>query len=151
MREKRTLTGTSDGEHDLGRMPCTDTSNLSETLVSLPGKLLGTPTVCDTLESVTLGNSNDIDVLILLKHRANLHRLLEQILSELDLVSDGTTVELDLHKVSFLLGEASFVELGVCEDTDDSAVFADTLNLSADGLSAILGVLLGVTGERLFL
>ena len=38
------LTGTSDGELDSARMPSTDTGDLAETLVSLPGQLLGMPT-----------------------------------------------------------------------------------------------------------
>jgi hypothetical protein len=58
------LTGSSDGEHDLGRMPSSDTSDLSETLVGLSRKLLGTPSSGNTLESVTLGDTDDVDDLM---------------------------------------------------------------------------------------
>ena len=37
------LTGTSDGELDSGRMPCSNTGNLSKTLVSLTGQFLTVP------------------------------------------------------------------------------------------------------------
>jgi len=82
------LTSTSNREHDLGRMPCTDTSNLAQTLVSLSRQLLGSPSMSNTLESVTLGNGDNINTLVLLEHRANLDRLLEQAVGELDLVRD---------------------------------------------------------------
>ena len=73
----RTLTGTSDREHDLRWMPCTNTSNLTETFVCLARKLLRTPTVSDTLEAMTLCHRNDIDHLVLLEDRADWHGLLE--------------------------------------------------------------------------
>ena len=147
----RTLTGTSDREHDLRRMPCTNTGDLAETLVCLARKLLGTPPVGDTLETVTLGNSDDIDNLVLLEDGSNVDGLLEQAVGEFDLVSDRATVDLDLHEVSLLLAETSLADLGVCEDTDDGAVLADTLELTGDGLATILSVLLGVAGEGLLL
>ena len=37
------LTGTSDGELDSGRMPCSNTGNLSKTLVCLTGQFLTVP------------------------------------------------------------------------------------------------------------
>lgn len=69
-------------------MPCTDTGDLAETLVCLARQLLRSPTSGNTLETVTLGDSNDIDVLVLLKHRRDLHRLLEQALGVLDFIRD---------------------------------------------------------------
>lgn len=146
-----TLTSTGNGEHDLRRMPGTDTSDLAETLVGLTRKLLGTPTVRNTLETVTLGHRNNIDDLVLLKDGADLHGLLEEAVRELDLVGDGATVDLDLHEVGPLLGEAGLADLSVRKDTDDRAVLADTLELAGNGLAAVLGVLLGVARERLLL
>lgn len=132
-------------------MPCTDTSNLAETLVSLARKLLGSPSVGNTLEAVTLGDSNDIDVLVLLEDGRNLNGLFEEFVTEVDLVSDRSTIDLDLHEVSLLLGETSLADLSMGEDTDDRAVFADALELTLDGLATILSVLLGVAGEGLLL
>ena len=132
-------------------MPSTDTSDLAKTLVGLARELLGTPTVSDTLKSVTLGDRDDVDDLVLLEDRRDLDGLFEQAVRELDLVRNRAAVDLDLHKVGLLLGEASLADLGVGEDTDDSAVLADALELASDRLATILGVLLGVAGERLLL
>lgn len=49
------LTSSGNREHDLGRMPSSDTGDLSETLVGLSGKLLGTPSGGNSLESSSLG------------------------------------------------------------------------------------------------
>ena len=54
-------------------MPCTDTSDLAETLVRLPRQLLGAPAVGHTLEAMTLRDGDDVDTLVLLEDRADLH------------------------------------------------------------------------------
>lgn len=146
-----TLTGTGNREHDLRRVPSTDTGDLAETLVCLARQLLGAPTVGDTLETMTLRNGNNIHDLVLLEDRGDLDRLFEQTVRELDLVCDGPTVDLDLHEVRLLLREAGLADLGVCEDTDDGRVLANTLELAGDGLATILGVLLGVASKCLLL
>lgn len=145
------LTGTGDGPLDVGRMPGTDTSDLAETLVSLARQLLGTPSGGDTVETVTLGDSDDIDHLVLLEDAVDADGLLEETVAELDLVGDGATVDLDLHKVCLLLLERGLADLSVGENTDDGAVLLDALELAGDGGAAALGVLLGVLGEGLLL
>ena len=113
------LTRTGDGPLDVGRMPGTDTSNLSETLVRLSRKLLGSPSAGDTLEAVALGDGDDIDHLVLLEVGADLNGLLEEAVGEVDLVWDAATVDLDLHQVGLLLLERGLADLGMGEDTDD--------------------------------
>ena len=132
-------------------MPCTDTSDLAETLVSFARKLLGAPSGGDTLETVTLGDGNAVDHLVLLEDGVDLDRLLEEAVAELDLVCDGATVDLDLHKVGLLLLERGLGDLGVGEHTDDGAVLLDALEVAGDVLAALLCVLLGVLGESLLL
>lgn len=56
-----------------------------------------------TLKSFSLGDTNDVDVLILGKHSLNRHRLLHMITDEVHLIGDAATIHLDLHDVSFLL------------------------------------------------
>jgi len=132
-------------------MPSSDTSDLSETSVGLPWQLGGTPTCGNTLVTVTPGDSDDIDDLVGLENRVDVDSLLEVRLCEFNLVSDGTTVDLDLHKMSLLLLKTSLSDLGVGENSDDSAVLADSLEFTGDSLTRRLGVLLGVLGESLLL
>jgi len=145
------LTGTGNSPLDVGRMPGTDTGDLTETLVGLAGKLLGAPTSGDTRETVALGDGDDINHLILLEDAVDRDGLLKETLAELDLVGDGTTVDLDLHKMGLLLLERGLADLGVGEDADDGAVLLDALDLAGDGRAAVLRVLLGVLGEGLLL
>ena len=111
-------------------MPGTDTSNLSETLVSFSWELLGSPSVSDTLETVALGDSDNIDVLVLFEDGGDINGLLEEIVGVFNLVWDGSTVHLNLHEMSLLLAQASLADLSVGKNTDDSAVFADALQLT---------------------
>ena len=144
------LTSTGNSPLNVGRMPSTDTGDLSQTTMSLSGKSGGTPSVGNTLVTVTLGDGNDIDVLVLLENRGDIDGLLKVLLSESNLVINGTTVDLDLSKVSLLLAEGSLADLGVGKNTDDSGVLSDSLELTLDGGTA-LSVLLGVLGESLLL
>lgn len=126
------LTSTSNGPLNVRWMPCTDTSHLSETLVCLSGELLGTPSAGNALETVTLGDSDRIDHLVLLEDCVDLNWLLEQSVAELDLVCDASTVDLDFHQVCLLLLERSRADLGMCKDADDCAVLLHALELTSD-------------------
>lgn len=141
------LTSTGNSPLDVVRMPSTDTSNLTETLVCLARKLLGAPTRGDTVETVTLGDGNDINNLVLLEDAVDVNGLLEETVGEVNLVGNGATVDLDFHQVSLLLLEGGLADLSVGEDTDDGAVLLDALEFAG----AALGVLLGVASESLLL
>ena len=145
------LTGTGNSPLDVVGMPGTDTGDLTQTLVGLTGQLGGTPTAGDTLETVTLGDGNDIDHLVLLEDAVDLDGLLEQVAGKVNLVGDVATVDLDLHEVGLLLLDGGLADLGVGEDTDDRAVLLHALQLAGDGGAALVGVLLGVLGEGLLL
>ena len=132
-------------------MPGTDTGNLSETLVGFPWELLSSPTVGNTLETVTLGDSNDVDVLVLFEDGGDFNGLLEESMSIGDLVRYGSAVKLDLHEVGLLLTQTSFADLSVGENADNSAVFADALQFTISRLATVLSVLLGIAGESLLL
>merc|ERR1711977_186040 len=141
------LASTRHRELYTGRMPRTDTGNLAETLVGLARELGNTPTSDNTLVSLTLGDGNGIDHLVLLKDRVNRNGLLKELGAKLDLVLHGATVDLDLADVGLLLTEVELGDLGVAEHTHDGAVLLDTLELLVN--TGTLSVLLGVAGESL--
>ena len=145
------LTSTSNSPLDMVRMPSTNTSNLTQTLMSLTRQLSRTPTASNTLRSVTLSNGNDVYHLILLENGIDVDRLLEQVTGEVNLVRDRSSIDLDLHQMCLLLLDGSLADLCVSENTDNSAVFLDTLEFTCDRGSAVLRVLLGVVGEGLLL
>jgi hypothetical protein len=145
------LTSTGNGPLDVVRVPSTNTGDLTQTLVGLTGKLGGTPTGGDTGETVTLGDGDDINHLVLLEDAVDVDGLLEEVAGKVNLVGDSATVDLDLHKVGLLLLDGGLADLGVGKDTDDSAVLLDALKLAGDGGTGVLGVLLGVLGESLLL
>ena len=144
------LTGTGDGVLNTARMPSTDTGDLAETLPGLTGKLGHSPTGGDTLETLTLGDTENIDVLTEGKDIADLDFLLHEPLPELDLLSDRSTVDLDFHNVGLLLTEVQLADLGVGNDTDNRAVLLDTSELTEEVLG-LLGNVLLVLGESLLL
>ena len=132
-------------------MPGTDTGNLSEALVGFPWELLGSPTMGNTLETVTLGDSDDVDVFVLFEDGGDINGFLKEIVSVGDLVRNGSAVQLDLHEVGLLLAQTSLANLSVGENADNSAVFADALQFTVSRLATILSVLLGIAGESLLL
>jgi len=142
------LTSTGDTDTHTGRMPCTDTGNLAKTSVGLAGKTGHTPTGNDTIESLTLGNTADIDGLTFSEDVGDRNLLLEQALGKVDLVSDGATIDLDLGQVGTLLSQLDLAHLGVGKNTHDGGIVLDSLKLRLD-LLWLLSALLGVLGERL--
>merc|ERR1719438_201732 len=140
------LTSSGHGVLDPAGMPSSNTSDLSQTLVGLPGQLLGVPPGGDALESVTLGDANNVHHLVLGEHGGDGDLFLEVIPGEGDLVSDGASVELDLHDVGLLLPPSEDLHLSVADDTDDSAVL---LHLSQILLNLLLSQVISPLGAGL--
>ena len=88
------LSNSGHGELNPAWMSSTNTSNLPKTLVSLPGKLLGVPSAGDSLESMTVGDSNDVNHLILSKHGSDWNLLLEVVPGKGNLIGDRSTIKL---------------------------------------------------------
>ena len=103
-----------------------------------------------TLEALSLGDSNDVDHLVLGKDLLAADLLLEVLAGEGDLVGDGAAVQLDLHDVGLLLPAPQQLLLGVADQTNHGAVLGDLSELLLDLLLAevILPLLAGL-GERL--
>jgi len=130
------LTSTRDSELDSTWMPSTDTSDLAETFVSLARKTSGSPTSGDTFESLTLGDTDNVDHLVLLKDVLNGNCFLEQAVAKVEFLSNGSSVDLDLHNVCFLLRQmGQLSDLSVSNDSDDVGFSLETLELGIDAAS----------------
>merc|ERR1719411_129192 len=146
------LTSSGHRELDPAGMPRTDTGDLPQTLVGLPGQLLGVPPGGDALEPVALGHADDIHHLVLGEHGGHGDLLLEVAPSEGDLVSHGSSVELNLHDVSLLLPAPQDLHLGVDDDADGGAVLLHLHKILLDLLlSKVISPLGAGLGEGLLL
>ena len=148
------LTSASHGELHAGRVPGANTGNLAQTTVGLTRQTGDAPTSDNALETVTLGDTDGVDHVVLGEDVADRDELLEEAMAEVDLLGDGATVDLDLHQVSLLLAELDLADVGVGKHTHDVAVLLDALQLgvgSITTLGLVLGQTLGVLGESLLL
>merc|ERR1719495_3045161 len=131
------LTSTRNSKLDSAWMPSSNASNFTKTLVSFPWKLLGMPSASDTLESVTLSDTNNINHFIL---------------SEVGLVSNRSSVELNFHDVSLLLSTSENLHLGMNNDTDGGAILLHLIEIFLDLLlSKIISPFCARLGKSLLL
>jgi len=146
------LTDTSDRVGHSRRMPGTDTSDFTKTLVCLTRQLLHVPTSDDTFDSVTLGDTDDVDHLVLREDVFDGDGLLHESAGEVDLLWDRASVQLNLVNVGLLLALAKKLDLRVRDDADDGAVLLHFGKVLLDLLLAVLGgPLLRIFGESLLL
>lgn len=148
--EVTALTSASNSVSDTGGMPRTDASNFTQTAMGLPRQTRDAPPGDDTLEAMTLGDTDAIDHLVLAENGVNIDGALEEALGVLDLVRDRPAVDLDLHEMGLLLCNLDLTDLGVDKKANDSAMLDDPLELGID-IGGALGVLLRVLGESLLL
>ena len=115
------LTSSGDLESNSGRMPSSDTSDLSETSVGLSGESLSTESLGNTTVSLTLSDTENVDHFILVEDLGDSDFLFEVLLGEVNLLGDSTTVDLDFEDVSLLLSKVELVQLSVGDNSDDLA------------------------------
>jgi len=123
---------------------------LAETLVGLSWEAGSSPTSGNTLESLTLGDTNNVDLFAFFEERLHVDSLFEESVGVGNLIGNGSTVDLDFHKVSLLLSDLELADLRVSQNTDNSAVLLDAVQLTLDELGVALDGLL-VLGEGLLL
>lgn len=143
------LTSSGDLESNSGRMPSSDTSDLSETSVGLSWESLDTESADDTFVSLTLGNTEDIDHFVLVEDLGDSDFLFEVLSGEVDLLGDGSSVDLDFEDMSSLLSKVELIQLSVDDNSDDRAVFLNSVEFSGDVL--LISPLSSVLGESLLL
>jgi len=132
------LTRSSDRVGDSGRMPRTDASDLPETLVRLTGKLLGVPTGGDTFLSLSFVDSDDVDHFVFSEDSVYIDRFFEHGPGVIHLITDTSSIHLNLHDVGLLRAQWQKLHLGMSDNTDDFAVLLHLLEIAFDLLLAVL-------------
>jgi len=143
------LTHSAYSVSDVGWMPSSDTSYSSPTSMCLLLQMFNTISLDHTSNSLTLGNTNHVDVLILLEHLINSNFLLQQSFGIIYLLFNCSTINLDFENVILLLSEVQFVHLGVSNNSNNLAIFDNSLELNLDVLAIL--ILLGMLSESLLL
>jgi len=147
------LTASGDCPLDSRWMPGTDTGDLTETSMGLSGKSRDTESLDNTGVTLTAGDSDSVNALRHLEDFADANLLLELLVSPVNLLVDGATVNLDLHDVSLVLTESELADLSGANDANDSSVLLDSVKITGEvslgGLVLVLAV--DVLGEGLLL
>jgi hypothetical protein len=143
------LTGATDRPLDGSGMPGTDTTDLAETSMGLAGKTVDVVTLDDTLGTVTLGNTDSVNALVVLEDFTDGDLLLEVTVGPVDLLLNGATVKLDFHEVSLALAELEEMDLGSDENADGGTVLLDLSHFALG--DTLLNLLLVVGLESVLL
>lgn len=133
------LTGSGDTPGNSSGMPSSDTSDFSVTSVRLLLEMSNTPSLHDTGESFTLGDTNNINELSVIEDVVDSDLLLEEVVNKSDLISDGlSTVDLDFEDVVLLLSDVvEEVLLGVDNSTNAGCVLSDSVQLDLNFLGVL--------------
>jgi hypothetical protein len=84
-------------------MPGTNATNFSITSVGFLLQMFDTPSLNDTLETFTLGDTDNIDHFVLVENGINFDFFFEVSLGEVNLLSGSSSVNLDFEDVILLL------------------------------------------------
>ena len=122
-------------------MPSSDTSDFSVTSVRFFLEMSNTPSLHDTGESVTLGDTNDVKNVVLTEDVVDSDFLFEQSLDESDLISDGfSSVDLDFEDVILLLSQVlEEVVLSVYNCSHNGGVLSDSVELNVNKFGFFAG------------
>jgi len=125
------LTGTWDRVHDARRMPGADAGDLAQAFVGLARKLLGAPSMGDTLKALALADTDNIDHFVRLKDRGDMDGLFQVRSNPVDLVLDEASVQLDFHDMRLLLAQTGdLAHLGMSNDPYHLVVSLDAFQLA---------------------
>jgi len=142
------LTGSGNGVGDFTGMPRPDTTDLSQTSMSLSGELSDAPSLCDTGETLTLCDSDNINDFVSAEDLVDFQIFLELAFDKVDFLINGTSVNLDFHNVGLFGPQVTLqMDLGVANGSNGTAEFPDSL--FSDLLEQVL--IVDVFGEGLFL
>merc|ERR1719281_753193 len=105
------LTSTRDLKRNTRRMPRANAAHLPETTVRLPRKPGDAPARDHPIVSMTTSGADEIDHLILREDICNLDLLLKETGDKVNLLLNGTAIDLDLLDVRLLLPDLNLADL----------------------------------------
>jgi len=117
------LTSSSASPSDCSWMPSSNTTDFSETSMSLSWESGDTESLDNTSSTMTSCYSNSVDHFIVSEDLSNSCFFIEVVHCKVNFLGDVSTVNLDFEEVSFLLSEVKFTELRHSEDSDNVAIF----------------------------
>jgi len=118
-----------------GRMPGSNTSNFSVTSMGFLLEMFNSESFDDSLESFTLGNSENIEIFVLFENAVNSDFFFEKSISEINFLINGSSVNLNFNDVILLLSVVVHkVHLSSGNNSDNSAVFLDSVKADLGGL-----------------
>jgi len=134
-------------------MPGSNTGDLTETSMRLTDESRDTESLDDTSHTLTAGNTDSVDALGHLEDFADANLLFELGVGPVDLLGNGTTVNLDLHDVSLVLAEGELADLSGAKDANNSSVLLDSVEITGEvSLGRLVLVLaVNILGEGLLL
>jgi len=122
--------------------------------MGLSGQACHTESLYDASSSLTAGDTDSVNHLVVVEDLTDGNLVLELADSPVDLLGDSATVDLDFEDVGLALAEVKLGELGGDEHADDMAVLLYALEITLDGevrLVVGLPALLNVVSECLLL
>mmetsp|Transcript_15186 Transcript_15186/g.16890 ORF Transcript_15186/g.16890 Transcript_15186/m.16890 type:complete len:228 (+) Transcript_15186:159-842(+) len=124
--------------------------------MSLSGQSGSSPSGGNTFETFTSGNTDGIDHFVLVENITDSDFLFQMVNTPFDLISDGSSVQLDFHKVSLLLSQLQQSLFVMDNNSDDGTVFFHLLETSLSFFLSINTLMLtshflGVVSESLLL
>jgi len=81
----------------------------------------------DTSITFTSSNTNNIAHVIFVENLVNGDFLFEEFSSESNFFLDSTSIDLDFHKMSFLVSKINFLWLSMTESSDNSTVSGNSI------------------------
>ena len=132
------LSGSRHGGPDVSGSLGSQVSDSAAVLAVPVGQELDTPALCDTLESLSFGDSDDIDQGSLGAEVGEVDLGSEDLLCVCDPLVDGSASDPELHEVGDLLGDSGD-ELGLGVDEDTDILDVDTVIPCERGLVVVLG------------
>lgn len=145
------LTSTSDCEADSLWVPSADTTDSAKTSVGLARQLADTKSANASFESETFRDTDHVDDVIGSEDLVDLNFLLEQTVTEVDLVrSSFASVDLDFENVGLALRAVEEFRLSVADQSDNRAVLFNAVE-DDSGVFVVLRSLFSVLLEHFLL